>query len=366
MASSGTGTFAWSWATKPEKKDPELEVHLKALIAPEIAGDPMSKQKWIRSSLRQLSKALQHQGHRVSPMSVRKVLLSQKIRLRANNKCFTGSPHPDRDKQFQYIQTQKKLFLKAGLPVISVDTKKKELIGNFKNPGRTWQQQPEMVNVHDFPQDAVGRAVPYGIYNLNHNRGYVYVGKSADTPELAVEAICASQQRFAIASWWQTAGKTAFATAKQLLILCDAGGSNSYRSRLWKQQLQKRLADQLGLCVTVCHYPTGASKWNPIEHQLFSYISITWAGKPLRSFESMLTYIRGTTTETGLLVEAQLIEREYEKGITVSDKEMETLHLKRHNTCPHWNYTIEPRRLGSDNEPGQAGSFGKNHTCLRL
>ena len=138
-----------------------------------------------------------------------------------------------------------------------------------------------MVNAHDFPQQAVGRAVPYGIYNLNHNRGYVYVGKSADTAEFAVEAICASQQRFAIASWWQTAGKTAFPLAKKLLILCDAGGSNSYRSRLWKQQLQKRLADQLGLCVTVCHYPTGASKWNPIEHQLFSYISITWAGKPL-------------------------------------------------------------------------------------
>jgi hypothetical protein len=313
----------------------------------------MSNQKWIGSSLRQLSKALQHQGYHTSPMSVRKVLYGERIRLRANNKCFTGPPHPDRDKQFQYIQTQKKLFLKVGLPVISVDTKKKELIGNFKNPGRTWRQQAEVVNAHDFPQQAVGRAVPYGIYNLNHNRGYVYVGKSADTAEFAVEAI---------ASWWQTAGKTAFPTAKKLLILCDAGGSNSYRSRLWKQQLQKRLADQLGLCVTVCHYPTGASKWNPIEHQLFSYISITWAGKPLRSFESMLTYIRGTTTETGLVVEAQLIEREYEKGITVCEEEMQSLHLKRHNTCPHWNYTIKPRGLASDNQPGEAGNLGENRS----
>jgi hypothetical protein len=199
----------------------------------------------------------------------------------------------------------------------------------------------------------VGRAVPYGIYNLNHNRGYVYVGKSADTAEFAVEAI---------ASMWQTAGKTAFPTAKKLSLLCDAGGSNSYRSRLWKQQLQKRLADQLGLCVTVCHYPTGASKWNPIEHQLFSYISITWAGKPLRSFESMLTYIRGTTTETGLVVEAQLIEREYEKGITVCEEEMQSLHLKRHNTCPHWNYTIKPRGLASDNQPGKAGNLGENRS----
>lgn len=354
MASDGTDAFAWSWATEPEKKDPQLGVYLKELIAPEIAGDPMSKQKWIRSSLRQLSKALQNQGYQVSPMSVRKLLLSQKIRLRANSKCLSGPPHPDRDKQFQYIQAQKKLFLKVGLPVISVDTKKKELIGNFKNPGRTWQQQPEVVNVHDFPQDAVGRAVPYGIYNLNYNRGYVYVGSSADTPEFAVEAI---------ASWWQTAGKTAFPTAKKLLILCDAGGSNSYRSRLWKQQLQKRLADQLGLSVTVCHYPTGTSKWNPIEHQLFSYISIAWAGKPLRSFESLLNYIRGTTTEKGLLVEAQLIEREYETGITVSDSEMETLRLKRHNTCPHWNYTIKPRRQGSDNEPGATGKCGENRTC---
>lgn len=295
----------------------------------------MNEQKWIRRSLRQLSRALSARGHQVSRMTIRSLLLSQKIKLKANSKSFTGSPHPDRDKQFKYIQRQKQIFLKTGLPVISVDTKKKELIGNFQNPGRTWQQQPERVNAHDFPQDAVGRAVPYGIYELNHNRGYVYVGSSADTSEFAVEAI---------ALWWQTTGQETFPTAKKLLILCDAGGSNSYRARLWKQQLQQRLADQFGVSVTVCHYPTGASKWNPVEHRLFSYISITWAGKPLRSFELMLTYIRGATTETGLQVEAQLIEREYETGIKVSDSQIKALHLKRHKTCPNWNYTIKPRR----------------------
>lgn len=182
----------------------------------------MSQQKWIRSSLRQLCCALSDQGHRVSRMTIRGLLLSQKITLKANIKRFTGSPHPDRDQQFKYIHKQKQRFQKAGLPVISVDTKKKELIGNFKNPGRSWQLQPHQVNVHDFPQDAVGRAVPYGIYELNHNRGYIYVGSSADTAQFAVEAI---------ALWWQTAGLVAFPKAKKLLILCDAGGSNSYRSR---------------------------------------------------------------------------------------------------------------------------------------
>ena len=267
-------------------------------------------------------------------MTVRRLLKQQEYRLTSNVKRLTGPPHPDRDKQFQYIQTQIEKFLKADLPVISADSKKKELIGNFKNPGRSWCKQSESVNAHDFPQDAIGRAVPYGIYNLNHNCGHVYVGKSADTPEFAVEAI---------ASWWQTAGRTAFPTAKRLLILCDAGGSNSYRSRVWKQKLQSLLADQLGLEVTVCHYPCGASKWNPVEHKLFSYISINWAGKPLRSFETMLDYIRATTTETGLQVEAHLIERNYEKGIKVSDQDMQQLNIERHTTCPDWNYTLKPR-----------------------
>jgi len=309
------------------------------VIAGETAGDPMSQRKWLRSSLTQLSRQLRLKSYQVCPMTVRRLLKQQGYRLKGNFKRFTGSPHPHRDQQFKYIQSQIQTFLKMGLPIISVDTKKKELIGNFKNPGRNWCERAEEVNAHDFPQEAVGRAVPYGIYNLNHNCGHVYVGMSADTPEFAVKAI---------ALWWQTAGQTAFPTASRLLILCDAGGSNSYRARLWKQQLQLLLADQSGLEVTVCHYPCGASKWNPVEHKLFSYISINWAGKPLRCWETMLAYIRGTTTETGLQVEAHLIQDNYETGIKVSNQDMDALHLERHTTCPDWNYTIKPRLLSGE------------------
>ncbi len=224
--------------------------------------------------------------------------------------------------------------MEAGLPVISIDTKKKELVGNFGNGGRNWCQEADPVNVHDFRQDALGRAVPYGIYDLNHNRGYVYVGSSADTPQFAVDALV---------SWWWMEGQKEFPDAGKILILADGGGSNGYRPRRWKQQLQEQLADGLGLEVMVCHYPTGASKWNPVEHRLFGPISINWAGKPLRTFETMLSYIRGTTTETGLKVKAFLLEGEYQKGVKVSDREMETLNLERADACPQWNYTIKPR-----------------------
>jgi len=214
-----------------------------------------------------------------------------------------------------------------------VDTKKKELIGNFKNAGQTWCQEPEAVNDHDFEQDALGKAVPYGIYDLQHNQGYVYVGKSADTPQFAVEMI---------ARWWTTDGKALYPNADKILILADAGGSNGCRPRLWKQQLQELLADRLGLEVTVCHYPTGTSKWNPIEHRLFGPISINWAGKPLRSFEFLLACIRGTVTDTGLQVKACLVEDVYQKGIQVTKAVMETLHIHWHDVCPRWNYTIKP------------------------
>jgi Rhodopirellula transposase DDE domain len=220
------------------------------------------------------------------------------------------------------------------LPMISVDTKKKELIGNFKNPGQIWCKEAEVVNVHDFPQDAVGRAVPYGIYELNSNRGSVYVGASADTPQFAVDVIT---------RWWQDEGEISYPHAGQLLILADGGGSNSYRSRVWKRQLQDQLSDKFGLKVTVCHYPTGCSKWNPIEHGLFSHISLNWVGKPLRTFDTMLAYIRGTKTTTGLTVKASLVAGVYEKGLGVSDAEMKTLNLERHETCPNWNYTLRPR-----------------------
>ena len=294
----------------------------------------MSAQKWVRSSLRKLKQALSEQGYKICRMTVRRLLEDLAYSLQANCKRFTGPPHPDRDHQFRYIARVKKLFLAAGCPVISTDTKKKELIGNFKNAGRIWCDQPEVVNAHDFPSDALCRAVPYGIYDLTHNLGYVYVGTSADTSEFSVDAI---------AMWWEQEDRPRFLCEDRLLILCDAGGSNGYRTRLWKKQLQERLADRLGIEVMVCHYPTGASKWNPIERRLFSFISLNWAGKPLRSLETMLGYIRNTTTETGLKVKAFLLDREYETAIKVSDKEMRALNIVRRRVCPSWNYQIKPR-----------------------
>ncbi len=255
--------------------------------------------------------------------------------LKANVKRLSGPAHPDREPQFQYIQGQREAFLGAGLPVISIDTKKKELIGNFKNGGRAWRQEADAVNVHDFRQDALGRAVPYGIYDLQHNRGYVSLGNSADTPQFAVDSL---------GRWWEEEGRGGFPGADKILLLADAGGSNGYRSRRFKQQLQEQLANRLGLEVTVCHYPTGASKWNPVEHRLFGPISINWAGQPLRTFETMLSYIRGTTTGTGLKVKAFLLDQPYEKGVKVSDREMAALNLERHDRCPQWNYTIKPQR----------------------
>jgi hypothetical protein len=222
----------------------------------------------------------------------------------------------------------------AGHPIISVDAKKKELIGNFKNPGRTWGRQAEIVNTYDFPSDALCRATIYGVYDIKHNLGYVSVGTSADTAEFAVEAI---------GRWWEQPDRPFFPNEDKLLILCDGGGSNGYRLRLWKQQLQERLADRLGIEVMVCHYPTGASKWNPIERRLFSYISLNWAGKPLRSLEILLGYIRDTTTQTGLKVKAFLVNREYKKKIKISNQKMAALNLLRRKVCPNWNYVIKPR-----------------------
>ncbi len=300
----------------------------------ETAGDPMSAQKWQRSSLRRLSATLVDQHHPVSHTTVGRLLVQMKYSLKANVKRLAGAAHPDRNRQFEYIEQQKHAFLAAGLPVISVDTKKKELIGNFKNGGRTWCQDAEEVNDHDFPQAALGKAIPYGIYDLQHHLGSVYVGTSADTPQFAVEMI---------ARWWQQEGQARFPGATKLLILADAGGSNGCRPRVWKHQLQEQLADQLGLEATVCHYPTGASKWNPIEHRLFGPISVNWAGKPLRTFAAMLAYLRGTTTATGLRVQAWLVDQVYEKGRTISAAAMRDLNIQFAEVCPKWNYTIRPR-----------------------
>jgi hypothetical protein len=284
--------------------------------------------------LRHLSKALGKLRFQVGYVTVRRLLKDMKFSLKSNRKADSGPPHPDRDRQFRYIRRVKRLFAAAGHPIISVDTKKKELIGNFRNAGRIWCREEEIVNVHDFPSDAEGRAVPYGIYDIIHNLGYVAIGTSADTSEFAVDTIC---------WWWELEDRPTFPDESKLLILCDAGGSNSCRFRLWKKQLQERLADRLGIEVMVCHYPTGAAKWNPIERRLFSYISLNWAGKPLRSFETVLNYIRGTTTKAGLIVEACLFDREYEKKIKVSDQEMQALNLHRRRVCPTWNYIIKPR-----------------------
>jgi len=296
----------------------------------------MSEQKWQRSSLRHLMDEMEQIGHWISHTTIARLLKEMGYSLKANVKRLSGSSHPDRDRQFQYIAVQKAIFQQAGLPIISVDTKKKELIGNFKNPGQEWCRDARAVNDHDFEQDALGKAVPYGIYDLMHNHGYVYVGQTADTPQFAVEVI---------ASWWREFGQELFPNADKILILADAGGSNGCRPRLWKQQLQEQLADQLGLEVTVCHYPTGASKWNPIEHRLFGPISLNWAGKPLETFEFMLACIRGTDTDTGLQVNAFLVEKVYEKGIKVAKEVMQALHIEWHSVCPRWNYTIKPRQV---------------------
>jgi Rhodopirellula transposase DDE domain len=308
---------------------------LHALVEPETAGDPMSAQKWVRSSLRQLSQRLTAAGHPVSHQTVGRLLKDLDYALHVNaKKVEARATHPDRDAQFAYIATQRQVFQAANLPIISVDTKKKELIGNFKNAGQVWSREADAVNIHDFLGEGLGRAVPYGIYDVAANRGSVYVGASGDTPQFAVEAI---------ARWWEGTGRAIYPDADHLLILADGGGSNGCRPRLWKQQMQERVCDHLGLTVTVCHYPTGCSKWNPIEHRLFSQISLNWAGKPLRTWETMLGHIRATTTATGLAVDACLLDGAFPTGQSVSDAAMTALRLDRHDLCPTWNYTLRPR-----------------------
>ncbi len=295
----------------------------------------MTDHKWLNCRLVDIQYQLDQHGHRVSKPVISRLLRANGYRLRANVKQAAGGQHPDRDDQFSYMRTQRDRYHAAGQPVISVDTKKKELVGNFKNGGRTWGQQAELVDAHDFPHDALGRAVPYGIYDLQANCGTVYVGQSADTPRFAVDNI---------AHWCATEGRSRYPLATQLLIEADSGGSNSARSRVWKYHLQAHVADRFGLSVTVCHYPTGTSKWNPIEHRLFSEISKTWQGCPLRSFDLVLHYITLTTTQTGLTVQAHLVPTTYQTGEKVSNDEMATLNIHYHPICPQWNYTIRVSR----------------------
>jgi len=325
------------------RRKKKVEGALVSLVEPEVAGDPQTGRRWVGRSLSRLQAALVKTGHRLSRETIRRVLHRNGIRAKVNVKRLVPKPHPDRDHQFRYIQEQRAFFEMMGWPVISVDTKYKELIGLFAQPGTLWCEKPPSVNMHDFPSDAIGRAAP--IYDIAQQEGYLALGQSFDTPAFAVDAI---------AWWWQHYGSHLYAEAPELLILADAGGRNGYRVRNWKRQLQEQRADPFGLSVTVCHYPTGASKWNPIEHRLFSEISKTMAGVPLESFESinrfdlMLELIRQTETAQGLRVEATLVEKVYEKGVVVTDEEMAALALEKHATCPQWNYTIRPRQSGSN------------------
>jgi Rhodopirellula transposase DDE domain len=314
--------------------DPTLVADLKALVEPVTRGDPMQPLLWTSRSLRNLVKELAERGHRVCPTVVGDLLRGMDYSLQANSKTREGSNHIDRDAQFQYINTQAKGFLVAHEPIISVDTKKKELVGNFKNNGRDWRPKgtPELVDIHDFINRKLGRAVPYGVYDMSNNVGWVSVGTDHDTASFAVNAI---------RRWWRTMGKLRHPKATRLMISADGGGSNGYRVRLWKIELQK-LANELKMPITVCHLPPGTSKWNKIEHRLFSFISINWRGKPLRTYRTIVQLIAATTTDTGLKVRAELDERKYPKGVKVSDAEMAAVNLSRHAFHGEWNYTISP------------------------
>jgi DDE family transposase len=315
-------------------EDPTLMRDLKRLVEPSTRGDPMQPLLWTSLSLRKLASALATQGHRVSATVVGELLHGLGYSLQANSKVKEGGQHIDRDEQFRYINDQAIAFLAGDEPVISVDTKKKELVGNFKNSGREWRPEgePQPVNVHDFIDPKLPRAVPYGVYDITNNLGWVSVGTDHDTASFAVHAI---------RRWWKTMGKKRHPGATKLMISADGGGSNGYRVRLWKVELQE-LADELKLPITVCHLPPGTSKWNKIEHRLFSFISINWRGKPLRSYRTIVQLIAGTTTEAGLEVRAELDDNKYPKGVKITDAQLAGVNLAPHAFHGEWNYTILP------------------------
>ncbi len=298
----------------------------------QTAGDPQTRRKWKRKSLHRLSEQLKP-AHHVSPHTVGRLLNEQGYSLHVNYKELDGRSGPERNEQFEYIQAQIEAFLDHGWPIISVDTKKRELIGVFRNPGRIWTQEPTRVNIYDFRSLAKGIAIPYGVYDYLRDAGYICVGTSSDTSEFAVDSIT---------WWWTTFGRHHYPRASALLILADGGGSNGYRNRLWKYALQHRLVTPHHLEVTVAHYPTGASKWNPADHRLFSPVNCNWAGQPLTDYDKMLGLIEATTTEQGLEVTATLNEKVYATEIKISDAQMAALNLQKHDTLPHWNYTIKP------------------------
>lgn len=317
----------------PRLKKNELVDLLNTLMELSTAGDPMSRQKWSRKDTRAISIEMKTHGVDICPTSVAKLLADQDYSLRVNRKTIAETYHPDRNQQFEIIAQTRKQFEDEGQPILSLDTKKKELVGNFKNPGKAWGQCPDEVLTHDFRSEAVAVASPYGLYELLVNRGTIVIGTSSDTPQFAVDCLDL---------WLNQIGCQAYPAMKKILLLCDSGGSNGYRPRLWKYNLHHQIANRYGIEITVCHYPPGASKWNPVEHRLFSFISMEWAGHPLRSLDLMLDYIRGTTTVTGLTVQAFLNSKSYEKGLKVTNSQLDDIGLKRHDVLPNWNYTITP------------------------
>ena len=316
---------------------PELLARLEALIEPTVRGDPQSALRWTTLSVRKLEGVLKKGGANVSYRTVANLLKKLNYTLQGHFKRSEGKvDHPDRDAQFRYINDQAVAALRARRPVISVDTKKKELVGPYKNAGREWRPKGDPIEVltHDFPDPEVPKAVPYGIYDIGENKGWVNVGMSGDTAEFAVQSI---------REWWRSMGKPRYPKSRHLLICADSGGSNGYRCHLWKRELQ-RFATEEKLTITVCHFPPGTSKWNKIEHRLFSFITANWRGWPLTDYRTIVNLIAGTSTKTGLVVKARLDRRTYKRGVKVSKKELEALNLKPHEFHGEWNYTITPQR----------------------
>jgi DDE family transposase len=315
--------------------DPGLRPALLALVEPDERGDPMSPLRWTVKSLRALSAELGRQGHRAGPDTLADLLREEGFSLQGNAKTVEGNQVPDRDAQFRYLNEQVREHRDAGEPVVSVDTKKKELVGNYRNGGREWRPvgDPVRVEVHDFPDQALGKAIPYGIYDLAADAGWVNVGTDHDTAEFAVESV---------RRWWNHAGRAAYPGARRLLITADSGGSNSSRTRAWKYELAA-LALETGLEITACHFPPGTSKWNKIEHRLFSHITMNWRGRPLTSHEVIVAAIASTTTRTGLRVHAELDAGAYPTGVKISGEQMAALPLRRHDWHGDWNYTLHPR-----------------------
>jgi hypothetical protein len=308
---------------------------LRALLRQDTAGDPMGRRGlWTGKRLRDISEELARLGLRVCPNTVRRLLGEVDYALHANRKSLAATTSPFRDQQFGLLNHQRHEFTRSGYPIISVDTKKKELIGQFKNNGRVWSRDPILVQDHDFRSQAKGLAIPYGIYDPQANRGRVVVGTSHDTPAFAVDAIC---------EWWRRDGRRRYPDAPELLILADSGGSNGARCRAWKLALQEKLVDAYQLGVTVCHYPPGTSKWNLVEHRLFSEISKHWAGQPLADYETIVRLIGDTRTQTGLAVNCTLSTRQYPTGVQISKQQIDDLDLLRHPVLPEWNYTLLPR-----------------------